>query len=349
VFRDGPPVPCAAELRAVVAARLPPALIPHAFIRLPRLPVRVGGKIDRAAIAMLGGDTLSERRPYVPPDGPEETAVAEAWRTLLGTERIGRDDNFFHDLGGDSLKALIFVMQWEEQTGRRIEVSRLFEAPTVSAFARAAPPACRSVLERQRAHLSTWREGRIEPEGFLFARNVSGLRPPLFWCCQGYEELDQLARHLDPRQPVTGMRSGHLIMDYTPEAIAELAAAYAAEIDRIQPEGAITLGGNCQGAIIAHGVAAALRRMGRQTGPLILMEESDFRPYDQPVALLYGRDSHLNPFNSGSDPDPIFRRAYPGGYSITFIPGGHGRFFAPENAPGLAAAIETVMAANCPA
>ncbi len=343
VFRDGLPVPSAAELRQTLSARLPRHMVPQAFVGVPHIPVRPGGKIDRAAVAALPGQALRDHKPFVPPQGTDEAAVAEVWRAVLGIARIGRDDNFFHDLGGDSLKALIFVMQWEERTGRRTEVSRLFEAPTVAAFAGAPPPDVRGLLDRQRAHLSTWREGRAEPGGFLFARNASGPRPPLFWCCQGYEELDQLARHLDPRQPLTGMRSGHLIMDYTPDAIAELANAYAAEIDRRQPEGPIMLGGNCQGAVIAHGVAAALRRRGRRTGPLILMEESDFRPHDGPVVLLYGRDSHLNPFRNGADPSQTLRDAYPAGFSVSFIPGRHGLFFTPENVPGLAAAIEAVM------
>jgi len=346
VVREAAPVPGVAGLREWIAARLPRHMVPNGFVRVPHLPVRPGGKIDRAAMARLAGEPLREARVFASPEGPDEIAVAEAWRTLLECGPVGRHDNFFHDLGGDSLKALIFVMQWEERTGRRVEVSRLFEAPSVAAFARAAaaPPDTRSLLDRQRAHLSSWRDGRVEPEGFLFARNASGTRPPLFWCCQGYEELDQLARHLDPAQPVNGMRSGHLIMDYTPEAIAELAEAYAEEIDRFQPTGAILLGGNCQGAIIAHGTAAALKRRGRRIGPLILMEESDFRFHDGPVALLYGADSDLNPFKRGTDPEPVFRRAYPGGFSVAFIPGSHGRFFTPENVPGLAAAIEAVMA-----
>ncbi len=349
VFRDGASAPDVAGLRAAVSARLPRHMVPGTFIRVPHLPVRPGGKIDRAAITALHGEALGEKRAFAPPEGPEETAVAAAWEAVFGAGPIGRHDNFFHDLGGDSLKALIFVMQWEEKTGHRIEVSRLFEAPNVAAFARAAAlDAPQGLLERQRAHLSTWREGRVAPEGFLFARNAAGTRHPLFWCCQGYEELDQLARHLAPARPVTGMRSGHLIMDYTPVAIAELAETYAAEIDRLQPDGEIMLGGNCQGAVIAHGTAAALKRRGRRIGPLILMEESDFRPHDGPVALLYGRDSELNPFNGAGDPEPIFRRAYPGGFSVVFIPGSHGRFFTPENVPGLAAAIEAVMAQAAP-
>jgi hypothetical protein len=136
-----------------------------------------------------------------------------------------------------------------------------------------------------------------------------------------------LARLLGPEQPVYGLRSGHLVMDYTDQNLQGLATCYAEELIAAQPTGAFVLGGNCQGGIVMHRVALALLDRGRQVDLLILMEQPRFSAYPGRVALLFGADSQFNPFLSMADPARVFDLAYSEGYSFDIIPGVHGEFF----------------------
>ena len=54
--------------------------------------------------------------------------------TLLGIERVGRDDSFF-ELGGHSLLAVQCLSRIREVTGVKLAVADLFELKTVAAVA----------------------------------------------------------------------------------------------------------------------------------------------------------------------------------------------------------------------
>ncbi|MBJ3777493.1 non-ribosomal peptide synthetase [Acuticoccus mangrovi] len=94
-----------AELRAWLEDRLPDYMTPTALIRLDALPLTGNGKLDRRALTAL--------RPIAPAGDAAPQTPAEIWfcdqvARLLGLERVGPDDNFFH-LGGDSITAIRLV------------------------------------------------------------------------------------------------------------------------------------------------------------------------------------------------------------------------------------------------
>ncbi|GAB3123511.1 hypothetical protein GCM10027160_43910 [Streptomyces calidiresistens] len=87
-------------VRAHLAGRLPDHLVPAVVTVLDALPVTAHGKLDRAALpapAVTGGG----REPATDHERLLCAAVAE----VLGTERVGPDDDFFA-LGGDSITAI---------------------------------------------------------------------------------------------------------------------------------------------------------------------------------------------------------------------------------------------------
>lgn len=227
--------------------------------------------------------------------------------------------------------------------------ARLIAAPTmtpspapatiIDAGAPVRNPA--DILIRQHTYVDPWSGLRARPGALVVTLNPSGRRPGLFWCLQGYRELTQLAGHLGSDQPVHGMRSGYLIIDYDdPVHISVLADHYAGEIERIQPSGALRLGGNCQGGVIMLATAERLRARGREIGRLILMEQSTFRAAPTFVDLVFGRESHLNPYHApGAEPDRVFRDTYTDGYKVSFISGSHGEFFESPNIESLAAIV----------
>jgi len=93
-----------------------------------------------------------------------------------------------------------------------------------------------------------------------------------------------------------------------------------------------------------HEVAERLQAAGRHVALLIFMEQSLVRPFDGPVVLLYGRNSHLNPFNQpDADPHAAFRVAFPQGYEVRMIDGAHGQFFDSPNIETFAVTVAALL------
>jgi amino acid adenylation domain-containing protein len=368
IVAANPPADLLHQLRSHLVETLPRHMAPSAFVILDRLPLTPNGKVDRKALP--APHRSGAEADYVAPRTPTEEIVAGIWAEALGLERIGAEDNFF-DLGGHSLLATKTLSVLRERTGVDLPVSMIFESPTPATLAEridvaqqtngsgnsaavktahpfaeladplagSGPMAIEQILNKQQVYVKTWRGKRLTPESFIVTLNEAGARPGLFWCLQGFDELTELAKHLGPSQPVHGIRSGHLIMEYSKENIAAIASYYAAEMIEVQPDGPFLIGGNCQGGLIAVAIALRLQELGRGVSRLVLMEQGLFPPYEGPVALIFGRDSIANPYTPGSNPDIIFRNAYPAGYTVDIISGGHGEFFQSPNIETLAEAL----------
>jgi non-ribosomal peptide synthase protein (TIGR01720 family) len=73
------------------------------------------------------------RTPYVAPRSELEEKIADAWRQVLGLDRVGVDDNFF-DLGGDSVQAIQIIAKGE-QLGLKLNAQQFFQYSTVAELA----------------------------------------------------------------------------------------------------------------------------------------------------------------------------------------------------------------------
>jgi acyl-CoA synthetase (AMP-forming)/AMP-acid ligase II len=124
----------AAHLREHLERCLPHYMVPAAFVRLEHLPLTPNGKVDRKDLPAPESDAYA-RGAYEPPQGEVEELLAGVWQELLGVERVGRRDNFF-ELGGHSLLALRLITRTEVELDCQIEVSKIFESPTLSSFAK---------------------------------------------------------------------------------------------------------------------------------------------------------------------------------------------------------------------
>ncbi len=343
------------HVRAELAAQLPPVMVPKAIIRIDALPMTDTGKLKRGDLRSHIPATVMHSTGSVPLDGVEKR-VMTLWRSILRRPDLEPHDNFF-EFGGDSLASMQMVLSVEKSFGIRLPAQALEDLGTVAdmsihirrqlvdpkSIRDANPELTERILDKQQAFLAAWKTGNGNEEGLIRHLNPEGGKHGLFWCFQGFPEFRALAGALGPDQPLYGMRSGHMIMEYMPETIAALAQTYCDEMIRKQPIGAFLLGGNCQGATIARAIALTLRARGKEVRRLLLMEQASIWPYDQPTGLIFGRDSSHNPLRNHAEPEPIFRQAYPQGYGLRIIQGGHGTFFSAENVRSLADAINELI------
>jgi amino acid adenylation domain-containing protein len=122
------------DLRDYVAERLPDYLVPSAWVLLPSLPLTDNGKLDVAALPEPAHQSAGAVD--APPASAIERIVAQAWSEVLGTDAIGRHDNFF-DLGGHSLRAVRVTNRVTQATGREVPLRLLFAHQTLADFAAA--------------------------------------------------------------------------------------------------------------------------------------------------------------------------------------------------------------------
>ncbi|MFC4117864.1 non-ribosomal peptide synthetase [Nonomuraea zeae] len=123
------------ELRTGLAGKLPPALVPQAFVRVTEFPLGPSGKLDRAALPPPTGPGRSDLgTTYVAPETPLEEELCALWGELLGRDRVGIEDDFFA-LGGHSLLAVLLITRYREAYGIEMDLRVCFELTTVAEHA----------------------------------------------------------------------------------------------------------------------------------------------------------------------------------------------------------------------
>ncbi|MEO6244411.1 MAG: AMP-binding protein, partial [Opitutaceae bacterium] len=127
------PAPSPRDLHQALLAKLPPAMVPSAFVFLEALPLTPSGKVDRRSLPTLTVEHKTAGNFLVPVTATEKT-LAELWAALLQIAQVGRSDHFFN-LGGHSLTAVRMLARLQATLAREIPLRVLFEAPTLSEFA----------------------------------------------------------------------------------------------------------------------------------------------------------------------------------------------------------------------
>jgi len=170
VVPDAPASPPDAEaLRGALARVLPGYMVPARIEVVSRLPTTVGGKLDRARLPSLDDAPVREEpHASAPPATVVQQLVAAAFQQALQRRApISIHDDFFRDLGGDSLGAALVVSSLREQPATAVLATRdVYEAPTVAGLADraaamtdAASPA--SPLPHARAAVSAWQMAAV--------------------------------------------------------------------------------------------------------------------------------------------------------------------------------------------
>ncbi|MGI9543935.1 MAG: amino acid adenylation domain-containing protein [Cyclobacteriaceae bacterium] len=271
------------DIKAFLQKELPDYMIPGIYMTVDSFPLTPNGKIDRKSLPEPDG-VPAESVDYQPATSELESQLVEMWESLLGVKRVGVTDGFF-DLGGHSLLAAQLFLRIDKKFGKSLPLASLFESPTIKHQAK--------MIESNNGK-SSWPS--------LVPVQPKGSSPPLFLVhgAEGnvllYRELAQILNRYD--QPVYALQSQGLDgrSSFIPQ-MEEMAQHYVDEIIKKFPDGPYFLGGYCLGGTIAFEMARQLQKMGKQVGPVIMLESYNIQSIDfskrTRLSVLYNKFQNL--------------------------------------------------------
>jgi amino acid adenylation domain-containing protein len=273
--RDGAPSGLIGELKALMRSA-PPAMRPARFYLEPSIPRLPSSKLDIRALAALDEARVQRERaesidevtlPAIAGGDHVAQMVAGVWQDVLLTPVRAADDDFFES-GGDSLKAITFVLELERVLGFEISLTLISEAPRFSEL-------CQALSERRAAGstpLVTLKAGGGLPPVF-FIHGVGG----------NLVEILPTARRLTYGGAVIGIRARGVVRGERPHtSIEAMAEDYLREIKQRQPNGPYYLCGYSSGGLAAFEIARRLSESGDEVG-LVGLFDTNMSPVRWPL------------------------------------------------------------------
>ncbi|MER9328705.1 Pls/PosA family non-ribosomal peptide synthetase [Mesorhizobium sp. M0488] len=168
--RTGLPPISRADLARELKRRLPDYMVPSYLEELPAIPMTVSNKADLRQLPKPTSVRVSAEGTMVPPGNDDERFLAGALATVLKFDAVSVEDNFFDDLGANSLLMAHFCArvrtrkEWATASMRDI-----YLYPTVALLAKhlSVPEEMTTatnepVLTRQASNLAYWTCGTAQ-------------------------------------------------------------------------------------------------------------------------------------------------------------------------------------------
>ncbi|MGF1937144.1 MAG: amino acid adenylation domain-containing protein [Nostoc sp. ChiQUE02] len=244
------------ELRQFLADKLPAYMVPNAFVILESLPLTPNGKVDHRALRAI--TNISNCKKFVEPRNQLELQLVQIWSNILKVDKVGVQDNFF-DLGGHSLLAAYLMDQIQQQFGKNLPLTTLFQNPTIEQLA--------TIVQK---------ESDDSDSSCLVALQPNGSNLP-FFCVPGAPGKPfyfyHLGRYLGLDQPLYSFENNLHELKPNPR-LEDIASHYIQAMQAVQPQGPYFLGGHSYGGNVVFEMAQQLVAQGDEVALLVVIDAS---------------------------------------------------------------------------
>lgn len=145
------------EMSSFMKKKLPPYMVPSAFMRMDDFPLTQNKKIDRRSFPDPFLKQMLNRKDIVKPKNDIERTIADAWSKVLDLKQISIHDNFF-EIGGHSLMMVKLHANLEQVLDTKFSVVELFQYPTIATQAKFLINSKKENLATQNAQMRAVRQ-----------------------------------------------------------------------------------------------------------------------------------------------------------------------------------------------
>jgi amino acid adenylation domain-containing protein/thioester reductase-like protein len=122
-----------ANIKNFLLEKIPAYMIPKYINHLDEMPISPTGKIDRKQLSTYEVLKVVENNNYIAPEDETQNIIANAWKEVLGLEKVSIYDDFF-EIGGHSLK-IMSVLVLLKPHFKNLTIADFFNYKTVANLA----------------------------------------------------------------------------------------------------------------------------------------------------------------------------------------------------------------------
>jgi thioesterase domain-containing protein len=267
--------PSPTTVRTELSRTLPDYMVPRDVVLVPRIPESSSGKADPGALP-----EPPPRPEPVAPRTPWEQRVERVWASVLGLERVGRDESFTA-LGGDSLAVEEMLAVLADDHRVTLTTADLAQHPALEAFAARAAALHAGRVRSSSGSLVRLRSGHTRPPVHCFAG--AGAQAAYF---------EAFAAQLGPDQPVDAFQVNGFenvgVPDWT---VRRTARRYVRSILQLAPGEPAVLVGHSLGGLVALEAAHLLTDAGVDV-PLVVLLDTYLPPRARPDGAPWTPEVH---------------------------------------------------------
>ena len=253
------------QVNAFLSAHLPDYLTPSVLMEIDEIPLTLSKKVDiRALPDPMDGP---QRTSALLPETETERKLIEMFQQVLPGVSVDAGSNFF-SLGGDSLDAVNLLSALSREFGGDLPLRRFYELPDLRSVARELKHYGATVSNQQTPEII--RNTKVPRH--ISILQPSGEKTPLF-IVYGDRANTFLPGFLGPERPLyTLLPQGSDGEEITARSVETIASLYLQEIEEMLPAVKFHIAGFSFGGLIALEMALQLRKSGRETGRVTVID-----------------------------------------------------------------------------
>ena len=239
---------------------LPDYMVPTQIHVLNKMPLNPNGKTDRKALMEMPREYTQEAVPNEKPQTHQEKVLHQIWTQLLGTDKIGLDDDYF-TLGGHSLMAVKLFSRIKRKFGVDLPISTLLAYPTIRSLAKQLDQPVSAIVHTGSPEDSPWDTVAVIHPG------PDNSAQPLFivgGVGGNVNNLFEVGQALGKFRPLIGLQTRGVLGHKMHDSIEAAAADHIENIKAHKPNGPYLLAGYSGGAFTAYEMARQLKEQGEE-------------------------------------------------------------------------------------